>query len=128
MDRRKYDLIENSPTDIPQRLQEISPSYYVLFNKHTQKFEIHSSDFAHYTYCLTIPYPELDSRAIDLLCKQLRQNQEALAREIEEHNEKLDRQKAATCRDTLDEMTKDLYKYGKSTVREVKPIVKGVMY
>jgi hypothetical protein len=125
--RMIYILIEDSVTEIPQRLQEIDSNYCILFNRKKQKFEVHRSDHA-YTYCLTVPFSELDARVIDLVRQQNWQNQQTLLKEIEEHNAKLERQQAAAHRDTLDEMTKDLYRYGKSTEQEVTEVVKGVMY
>ncbi len=125
--QRTHVLIESTVTEIPQRLKEVNPYYYVLLNKKTQKFEIHRSDH-NYTYCLTIPHPELDARAIDMVRMQNWQDQQNLIKEIEEHNAKIDRANQISCRDTLDEMTKDLYRYGKSTEREVTEVKKGVMY
>lgn len=54
--------------DIPRRVYEYDPSFFVVFNRNNQKYEIHSLDYPENdTHSCTIPYEELDQRALDHL-------------------------------------------------------------
>jgi hypothetical protein len=54
--------------DIPRRVRDYDPSFFVVFNKNNQKYEIHSTDYpGDDTLSLTIPYEELDARTLDHL-------------------------------------------------------------
>jgi uncharacterized protein YheU (UPF0270 family) len=54
--------------DIPKRVNEYDESFFVVFNKNNQKYEIHSLDYpGDSTISCTIPYEELDSRTLDHL-------------------------------------------------------------
>ncbi len=74
---------------IPERLRELDEGYFVLRNHETQKFEIHHSGQPHNTYCLTVPYGELDERTLHLVQKTRICNAEKLLSEMEEHNRKI---------------------------------------
>lgn len=52
--------------NIPERVYDYDNSFFVVFNKRNQKYEIHSLDYPKgQTISVTIPYPELDARAIE---------------------------------------------------------------
>jgi hypothetical protein len=125
---KKYKLVESNVYDIPQRLKAIDPGYFVLLNRYTGKFEIHSSNHPTLTYCMTVPFEGLDGRAIELVEKTRRQDNDQMIREMDAHNEKLEKDRDAKFSDTIGEMTKDLYNYGKKTVRESRIDSKGVMF
>ena len=74
---------------IPERLREIDNGYFVLRNHQTKQFEIHHSGQPHDTYCLTVPYDELDERTLHLVQKTRICNAEKLLLEMEEHNRKI---------------------------------------
>ena len=74
---------------IPERLREIDEGYFVVRNHQTKQFEIHHSGQLHNTYCLTVPFDELDERTIRLVRKTRICNLEKLLDEMEEHNRKL---------------------------------------
>lgn len=54
--------------NIPQRLYEYSPRLFVCFNRQSQRYEIHSLDQDD-SYCATLPYKDLDARALRWLQK-----------------------------------------------------------
>ena len=125
---KKYRLVESNVYDIPQRLKAIDPGYFVLLNRYSGKFEIHNSNQESFTYCRTVPFDELDGRTIEMIEKVRRQDNDAMIREMDAHNEKLEKDRDAKFSDTIGEMTKDLYNYGKKTVRESRIDSKGVMF
>jgi hypothetical protein len=122
VDLKKYVPVESNVYDIPERLQEIDPGYFVLLNRQTGKYEVHNSKVPTFTYNLTVPFEDLDSRTIDIVKEQRFKTNEQRFKEIDEWNEKLRQSKINKRKDTCGEITKDLYKYGKRTVREIPPI------
>lgn len=75
--------------NIPERLREIDAGYFVLRNHDTQTFEIHHREQPHNTFCLTVPYDELDERTLQLVLKTRICNAEKLFSQMEEHNRKI---------------------------------------
>ena len=53
--------------NISNRVKNIDKDYYVLFNTSNAKFEIHNKSQIGSTYCLTLPFNELDERALNLI-------------------------------------------------------------
>ena len=74
---------------ICQRLKEVDESYFILFNVDKNKFEVHSSAQYENSYCFTLPYENLDTRAIDYALKTRSQNLDELIRQIDRENEML---------------------------------------
>ena len=79
---------------IPERLREIDDGYFVLRNHQTKKFEIHHRGQPHNTYCLTVPYRELDERTLHLVQKTCICNAEKLFAEMEEQNQRMMREQS----------------------------------
>jgi hypothetical protein len=51
--------------DMPRRIKEYDSSFFVVFNKNRQKYEVHSLDYPmDDTLSCTVPYDELDERAL----------------------------------------------------------------
>jgi hypothetical protein len=54
--------------DIPRRVHDYDASFFMVFNKKNQKYEIHSLDYpGDNTISCTIPFDELDQRTLDHL-------------------------------------------------------------
>jgi len=60
-------LVESNVFDIPRRIREYDPTYFVVRNHRRGKFEIHNIENGGSTYCFTVPTDELDSRVIELV-------------------------------------------------------------
>lgn len=84
--------IKTNVFHIPERLKEIDAGYFVVRNHEKRRFEVHHRFQPHTTYCLTVPYGELDERTVVLVRKTAWQNAEKLIAEMEEHNRKLQKQ------------------------------------
>lgn len=56
--------ISHDVYNISKRIKKIDRSYYIVFNTLKEKFEIHCSNQIGSSYCLTLPYDELDERAL----------------------------------------------------------------
>ena len=84
--------IKSDAMFVSQRLKEIDPSYYLVFNTLKGKYEVHSNNQIGCSYCLTCPNDALDSRLVELTKKTRRSNLNELIRQIDLENEKLQKQ------------------------------------
>ncbi|HBC94475.1 MAG TPA: hypothetical protein DCZ10_16635 [Pelotomaculum sp.] len=103
-------LIETSATSIPERLEEYDPNMFICFNSLLQEYEVHSlRNREGDTFALSIPYSVLDTRLLDLVAKrdQNRRSLKAILREIERHNEAIDKAKDRRRKDELHMIAKD---------------------
>ena len=82
-------VIDTNVFFIPERLREIDRDYYVVRDLNRKVFEIHNSAQPHNSYCLTVPYNELDCRALELVLKTRVQNVEKIIAEMDADNAKL---------------------------------------
>jgi hypothetical protein len=83
-----YQIISSDLFDVVKRIKQIDKKYFVVFNHKRNKFEVHYQRSKN-TYELTIPFDELDARAVYFVLKTRMQNQKKLLAEIEESNKKL---------------------------------------
>ncbi len=84
--------IFTSTLEIPERLREMDPNYFLVFNTKTQKYEVHNLAHKGNTYGVTIYYEELDYRTLYITrASDLRVRGKNLFREIDEHNERLEK-------------------------------------
>ena len=86
---KDYVFIESDNLFICQRLQQIDPSYRVVFNLKKRKYEVHSVEQFGGSYCFTLPFENLDERAVDFALKTRRENSDKIIAEIDKYNEKL---------------------------------------
>ena len=78
--------------NIEMRLKEIDQGYEVFYNKLKKRFEVHNiNNKDGETLTLVCPYSELDCRVVSLIRKTRVERSRDIIREIEEHNEKLER-------------------------------------
>lgn len=75
--------------DIPVRLKALNRDFFVMFNTLRQKYEIHCASQIGDTLACTLPYDELDARAITHARKYAAARLEEIAREVDAYNEKL---------------------------------------
>jgi hypothetical protein len=61
-----------------------------MFNKKTQRYEVHDSTQDDCTLACELPYEELDARSLLYVRECMRERTEALIAEIERHNERLE--------------------------------------
>lgn len=72
--------------NISKRIKEIDKDYYVMYDTSKQVFEIHNSNQIGSSYCLTLPYIELDERALKYVLKTQSVNIDEILEEIENDN------------------------------------------
>ncbi len=103
---------------IPERLREIDDGYFVLRNHQTKKFEIHHRGQPHNTYCLTVPYDELDERTLHLVRKTRICNAEKLLAEMEEQNKKIAEQQTAIPDEATEKLKETVTYLGRHSDKE----------
>jgi hypothetical protein len=103
---------------ITERVKEIDPSYFVMFNPRTQQYELHSWEQEDGTLCLNLPFDELDSRTLERAQKHRVENIEKIMSEMEANNARIEREKEEKARNVTTEITKDIYTYCNRHARE----------
>lgn len=109
--------IESDVFDICERIKKIDENYFVLFNLNSNKFEIHNSKSKN-SYCLTIPYGQLDSRAIELLHSTSIRNYDKIIKNLDAENEKNEQQAFEKAKEINDYKIREILKYSNSDNRD----------
>lgn len=104
-------------TDIPVRLKQLNRAFFVMFNTKKQKYEIHCADQPFDTLACVLPYDELDARAITYVREHSSERLEKIAREIEEHNERLVAKAEAEMLDKANYKMREAFNYLKNNSR-----------
>lgn len=76
--------------DIPERVKELDPHYFIVLNTRRQRYEIHYGDGDRDTLECVLPYDQLDERTIRHLREHRMERLEALRAEVEAHNRRLE--------------------------------------
>lgn len=84
-------IIENDLFSVAARLKQIDDGYFVVYDKCKHAFEVHNSRQRGDTFSLSVPYPCLDVRTVDLVRKTRAENAARLIREMEEENLRLEK-------------------------------------
>ena len=79
-------ILNSDVYNISNRVKEIDKYYYVVLNTSTGKYEIHNSSQIGSTYCLTLPYNELDERTLNYIHKTKSIHIENILNDIEKEN------------------------------------------
>lgn len=104
--------MESNVFKIPERLKEIDKSYFVMYDNVSGKFEVHSTENKdNSTYCLTLPFEELDCRTVEYVWETRAENAKKLWEEIKRNNEKLEIENAKKYADYINCTSKDIYRY-----------------
>lgn len=103
----KYIPVNSDSMDILPRLKDIDDSYFVLMNRQTGKFEVHSSRQEGDSLCLTLPGRFLDASCLSYVRKYRRERMKEIMEEMDRDNEKLEKRQAAQARDSLGTAVED---------------------
>lgn len=72
--------------NISKRIRLIDKGYYIVYNTSTHRFEVHNSSQLGSSYCLTLPYLELDERTLKYVHQTKSENIEKILETIENEN------------------------------------------
>ena len=107
---KKYPVITHV-FDIPQRLKEIDPGYFVLYNTQTGKYEVHHNDQPDGSLCVILPYDELDERAVFHVRRTLIANIEKLLEEMDQNNRKTENESLKKNIERANEKARQTFNY-----------------
>ena len=72
--------------NISKRIKDIDRDYYIVYDTSKQNFEIHNYSQIGSSYCLTLPYCELDERTLMYVLKTQSTNIDEILENIENEN------------------------------------------
>ena len=104
--------------DIVNRIKQIDDGYFVMFNTDSKKFEIHNKNTKN-SYCLTIPYTQLDVRTIELIEKTHVKNYKKIVEELEVNNEKIQKNALKELKDINDYKIRELLRYSEVATKNL---------
>lgn len=116
--------IESDVLDIITRIKEIDNGYYIMYNLSNKKFEVHNEHQKN-SYCLTIPYPQLDERTIKLIYDTSIKNYDKIVKELEEDNKKYQEKEIEKVKEINDYKIREILKYSGAGVRNVERAFKS---
>lgn len=115
--------IESDVFDICNRIKQIDEGYFVMYNLSSKKFEIHNKNVKN-TYCLTIPYKNLDVRVIDLIHKTSIKNYDSIVKVLETENDKIEIKNFEKEKEKSEYKIREILKYSKSDKENIKDAFK----
>jgi len=110
--------IESDVLDIIKRIKEIDDGYYIMYNQNNKKFEVHNSHQKR-SYCLTIPYSQLDERTIKMIYETSIKNYDKITRELEEGNKKYQEKEIDKVKEINDYKIREILRYSGAGVRDI---------
>lgn len=78
--------INHDTYNISKRICHIDKGYYIMYDVSTKKFEVHNSKQYKNTFCLKLPYKELDERTLNYVNLTRSENIDKILKEIEQQN------------------------------------------
>ena len=109
--------IENDVFDIVKRIKELDDGYYILFDTMKKQFEVHNKN-QKTSYCLTVPYGELDKRLVDLLKYSSIENIDKIVNEIDKNNTILEQNSKSIQKSQSEYMLNEIYQYCNNSSKE----------
>lgn len=113
--------------DIPGRVKELDGRLFIMLNTRTQKYEIHSASETGSTLECVLPYEALDERTVRHVRRHRIERTEELAREVEEHNARLEEDERRRWLAAAGERTAEALKYlrGRTDTDEIPKELMG---
>ena len=96
-------LIKDDLYSIAKRIKEIDPDYFIVFNRKTGKYEVHSTANKGWdTYCFTVPYSRLDARTLSICRKtNVAMHGDKIHRDAAANNARIDAERERDFKRTL---------------------------
>jgi hypothetical protein len=111
-DTKNYRFIDDDLYSISKRVRDIDPGYFILLNRRSGKYEVHHMDQPPgATFCLTVPYEQLDERTIQLIRETRIERLNELIKKMNESNDKIDADRDAYFKDYIKWVGTETYRY-----------------
>lgn len=111
-------IIEDDVFDILKRVREIDEGYFILFDTSNCKYELHNINQPT-TYCLTIPFDNIDSRLIDLVLYTNISNIDNIINDIDTNNNKIEFDNKNNLKNQTDYMVREIYNFCNNSSKEL---------
>jgi len=108
------EIITSSTCNIPQRLKRIDKDYFLVRNHSTAQFEIHHKKQPVNTFCISIPWNELDERALERVRETRIEYMDNIIAEMNRKNEKVEIDGDKKLKDVTETVASDIYRYVKA--------------
>lgn len=96
----KYIPVFSDTLDVLNRIQQIDHTYFILLNRLTGKFEVHSCAQAGGSFCLELPYPCLDARAVSFVQRYRSARAKEVFEEMDKENGRLEERRIRAMEET----------------------------
>ncbi len=104
----KYIPVFSDTLDVLNRIQQIDHTYFILLNRLTGKFEVHSCAQAGGSFCLELPYPCLDARAVAFVQRYRSARAKEVFAEMEQANGRLEERRIREMEETARQAQEEL--------------------
>ena len=109
--------IENDVFEITKRIKEIDDGYYIVFDTKKQVYELHNSEQDN-SYCLTVPYANLDVRLIDLLLYTNIKNIDNILNDIDNNNNNIENNSLKSIKEQTNYMAKEICDFANNSSKK----------
>ena len=107
------ECFEGGVYGIPDRVKDIDPAFFVVRNKRNNSWEIHHSEQLGHSLALSLPFEDLDERALTYIRQNLRERAKERFAEIERANMLLEARREKERKEFVEQRVKEVYKYAK---------------
>ncbi len=84
-----YVPVTSDVYSISERIKAVDERFFIMFNRKTQRFEVHVKGQPATTFGCELPFDTLDARALEYVRKYSAARTQSLARDIAAHNDRL---------------------------------------
>lgn len=109
--RAEYSLVSSDVYDISRRITAIDKDYFILWNKRHQRYEIHHKGYPEFTFCLVVPFPELDERTLRLVWDTRAEKAKEIFAAMEKNNNHLEAKEDENFKDYVKWVGSEYYTY-----------------
>lgn len=104
--------------DVVERIKDIDEGYFIVFDTIKNSYELHNSNQP-ISYCLTIPYSNIDSRVIDLIYSTNIQYIDNIIEDVDKNNENIEKQSINAIKDVSDYKLREIYKFANNSSKNL---------
>ena len=116
--------IENDVFEITERIKEIDEGYYIVFDTKKQAYELHNLEQPN-SYCLTVPYANLDARLIDLLLYTNIGNIDNIIEDIDNNNSVIEDNVLNNVKEQTNYMVKEICDFANNSSKKFESNLLG---
>ncbi len=98
-------VIRHDVYEIAKRIKDIDRYYFIVYDTSKSCYEIHNSSQIDSTYCLSVPYQNLDDRTLKYVRETSSANIEKILEKIEKENKLIEN---AQTRSVLSELNQSI--------------------